>query len=606
MSFELPSVENLPISRIRRVTSGARASEMQRDLLNEEKSMIERWFRLHSTRKDILYLKEIDNMTPDEIFEETGCKIYSVNQLEAHHVRYDCDSTEMDMPSDRRSETIDRRSFLVKKGSLWDMIHTTPSNTEEEDVDIFYFVSKWSSHWNYLSKRNSFIMASKSPILHYSIEILFRSDILCLVVILALYAALIDFFLITMLYSDQSLLVAASTVILVSATLLGAHVIRGSLFDGYSATKFIPPAAAEENNQSKTTDGEDDDDDALEYPSADARAASNHRRYAIQCLWKSMKFPFFRKKPPASKKIEMSELDGFYHLLDIAARFLDGMDENASVGVLFKVVNKLQYFIWIIFPLVALYSFVERWRYFIQCVSYDDRSWCGYSQTYVYWSFFHLIPFACESILYVMFATVLNVLVYGSGVACGLTFSWIVRYSALRRVTIDKTACIDGEFKPTQLAKLVKRDAFERYLFIQHVMKYASKLWGFSLSLFFALSLLAMIYAYGTVLWYYSNEGYVSIMAVLIGATAFVVFGFILLTLMYANSAVDLVLDGILNSSKDDYEFIGNRGDWIEFINQAPCYWYIFGFAITRTWLAGFLGGGVVAVSGAYFMSWLR
>jgi len=55
----------------------------------------------------------------------------------------------------------------------------------------------------------------------------------------------------------------------------------------------------------------------------------------------------------------------------------------------------------------------------------------------------------------------------------------------------------------------------------------------------------------------------------------------------YANSAMDLLFFKLKTSGPDDYSAIGGRGKFIEYATNTPCYWYIFGFAITPSWLAG-------------------
>jgi hypothetical protein len=78
---------------------------------------------------------------------------------------------------------------------------------------------------------------------------------------------------------------------------------------------------------------------------------------------------------------------------------------------------------------------------------------------------------------------------------------------------------------------------------------------------------------------------------------------YVLFVIMHANSAMDLLREGIVNSSDEDFSLIGARDNWIKFIDEAPCYWYIFGFAITKGWMIGFLSGGIAAVFGALIVS---
>jgi hypothetical protein len=78
-------------------------------------------------------------------------------------------------------------------------------------------------------------------------------------------------------------------------------------------------------------------------------------------------------------------------------------------------------------------------------------------------------------------------------------------------------------------------------------------------------------------------------------AGAIVLFLFPIYCLAYTNSAVETIMNGFSYAAPEDYEALGGRDSWLEFIRAAPLYWYVFGFAITKSWLIGFIGGIISA-----------
>jgi hypothetical protein len=249
----------------------------------------------------------------------------------------------------------------------------------------------------------------------------------------------------------------------------------------------------------------------------------------------------------------------------------------------------------------------------------SSAGYCYFTLLSNYLTLFGVIPLIIEVSLYVIVCTALLSLLYGSGIACGLSYSWIMRYNSLRRVSLDDDDEdfadrdedeYDGKAKYPggggSLAHLIKRDSFERYLFIQRFFGYATKLWSNVLFSALILSLIAAVYIYISAIWEYSEYGTVNQLYIFACFFDCVFMLGLICTLMHANSAVDLIRVGLVNSSKDDYKLIGSREEWIGFIDEAPCYWYIFGFAITRSWLFGFIGGALTAVVGAFVMSKLE
>ena len=87
----------------------------------------------------------------------------------------------------------------------------------------------------------------------------------------------------------------------------------------------------------------------------------------------------------------------------------------------------------------------------------------------------------------------------------------------------------------------------------------------------------------------------------------------VMLCTSYANSAVDKIQKSFTYAAIDDYSLLGSlepdatpsREEWTAYVESAPIYWYIFGFAITRSWIIGFVGGGLSTLAGTALLIFL-
>ena len=141
------------------------------------------------------------------------------------------------------------------------------------------------------------------------------------------------------------------------------------------------------------------------------------------------------------------------------------------------------------------------------------------------------------------------------------------------------------------LCHKMERDAFERYLFIQNYFDKCSCLWSPILSLYLLICASAGAYYYTIMLLQYSRTHSLDVWHVELLAAMVFFFGLIVFTVAYANGSVDSIASGFQFSGRSDYSMIGGRDAWVEYVANAPIYWYIFGFAITKGWLLSFLGG---------------
>lgn len=196
-------------------------------------------------------------------------------------------------------------------------------------------------------------------------------------------------------------------------------------------------------------------------------------------------------------------------------------------------------------------------------------------------------------------------LIYGADIAHSLSKHWYDRFKTLRRIRStdaeieDNPAVIDDEVRRKEYIALnrmlhimpfVRRDAYERYIFIHELMLAFGKSWRILLTALLILSGAQIIYGF-YILFSEPISGYIA--ATMAGAI--LLFLFPVYCLAYTNSAVDTINHGFAYAAPEDFEALGGRDTWLQFTGESPLYWYIFGFAITRSWLIGFIGGIVTA-----------
>jgi hypothetical protein len=198
-------------------------------------------------------------------------------------------------------------------------------------------------------------------------------------------------------------------------------------------------------------------------------------------------------------------------------------------------------------------------------------------------------------------------LVYGADIAHSLAKTWFDRFVTLRRMQPPVTDISDmmkteedeslnarKEFsdldRMLHIMPYVKRDAYERYIYIHEIMLAFGKRWRTLLSCLLAATGAQIIYGF-YLLFSVSLDVYLAVSM----AGCIVLFLFPVYCLAYTNSAVDTIFNGFSYAAPEDYQALGGRDTWLTFITQAPLYWHIFGFAITRTWLTGIMCSIVLA-----------
>ena len=140
------------------------------------------------------------------------------------------------------------------------------------------------------------------------------------------------------------------------------------------------------------------------------------------------------------------------------------------------------------------------------------------------------------------------------------------------------------------VSEYIQRDCYERYILIKTILEKIGKVWS---PLQFAILVVDGV----LILYYY-------VLILKNGSIYFVAIDFFCLCVWatptmcnsYANSAMDYLQFSLKSSGPTDYSIIGGRDNFVEYAEKTPLYWYIFGFAITPSWLAGFIGGILSAV----------
>jgi len=301
---------------------------------------------------------------------------------------------------------------------------------------------------------------------------------------------------------------------------------------------------------------------------------------------------------------------GFYEMLDIAGKYLYQQRLYAKIPR-----NKIvENYIVVMSVLVALgvgYGWYSNLVNYISCQKNGDPEGvdfsCKSSEFGMYFQLGYVLFFINLTLNIWGIVATFSGLIYGSFICHTLVDSFMRRYKMLRKLKIPSFADIkDREFTNEEqiqikfietAASYLKRDCYERYIFIKTLMEQVSQIWSGLLTGILIVSSILVIFYYVIIL----ISG--TVFYVPTDVMAAIIFSTPTICCSYANSAMDLLFFKLKTSGPDDYSAIGGRDNFIEYATNTPCYWYIFGFAITPSWLAGFVGGTVSAVAVSVLIS---
>ena len=304
---------------------------------------------------------------------------------------------------------------------------------------------------------------------------------------------------------------------------------------------------------------------------------------------------------------------GYYEMLDIAGKYLYQQRIYTSIKRNKIVENYIIVGIFLVVVGVALgwwtnlsinVSCEEKNNDSSEAVDYS----CSSNKFGMYFQLGYFLFFVNLSFNISGIIATFSGLIYGSFICHTLVDSFMRRYKMLRKLKIPSFSDMkDKEFTAEEKTKIkfiemvssyLKRDCYERYIFIKTLMEQISQIWSGLLTGILIVSSILVVFYYALILITGLSTTYITIaiLNVIIFATPTVCCSF-------ANSAMDLLFFKLRTSGPDDYTAIGGRDNFINYATDTPCYWYIFGFAITPSWLAGFVGGTVSAVAVSILIS---
>ena len=306
---------------------------------------------------------------------------------------------------------------------------------------------------------------------------------------------------------------------------------------------------------------------------------------------------------------------GYYEMLDIAGKYLYQQRLYQKVKR-----NKIVENYIIVGLILVLLGTAVGWytnlSIYFSCQKNNNKDSADYSCTSsefgMYFQLGYFIFFLNLTLnIWGMVAT-FSGLVYGSFICHTLVDSFMRRYKMLRKLKIpssfsdmkDKDSEEQTKIKENQIkfietvASYLKRDCYERYIFIKILMEQISQIWSGILTGVLIVCSILLVYFYSLILVFGPSPTYI-----LIAFINAIIFLTPTVCCSYANSAMDLLFFKLKTSGPGDYSVIGGRDEFIEYATNTPCYWYIFGFAITPSWLAGFVGGTVSALAASILVT---
>ena len=207
---------------------------------------------------------------------------------------------------------------------------------------------------------------------------------------------------------------------------------------------------------------------------------------------------------------------------------------------------------------------------------------------------------------------VLNVysMMYGALLMHGIATCWVDRFSGLRQydLSLDGQEDIplgDTAYKTAELAGRIKRDAYEHYLLLQEFVDQMGQMWSPALTVIFITSMTFIVYCLYTII---AVDNIDAFLWAWVGSCGVYAILLSVYCMAYANSSMNALVKCFRNgATPGDFCVIGGRESWLAFVDSAPAYWMIFGFAITYgvlysaigTFSAAFIGTIVLYVSSA-------
>jgi len=306
------------------------------------------------------------------------------------------------------------------------------------------------------------------------------------------------------------------------------------------------------------------------------------------------------------KKVEFES--GFFQILNVANKYiLDGPGKTSEK----KIVT-----LWLVLCMTAaiivtLGGVYSSWLVYLSCHSDKELpDYCGYGVNIgMYLTLGYSLIWLNLSLLICgvisVFAGIIN-----AAITChAFISSWFRRYSSIRKIRLEDWERVSSQHQVYSQHQKdfvsvifihLKHDAYERYLFICEIMEKMSEVWSPLLTAILIVAGMLVIYYYTMILVYPSTFTYIGTEIVCL-----IIWTMPIASLAYSNSAMSKLQKSLINSAPLDFDLIGGRADWVDYVKQTPALWCIFGFAVTPGFLASIIGAASSAAMGAIIVSLL-
>ena len=283
----------------------------------------------------------------------------------------------------------------------------------------------------------------------------------------------------------------------------------------------------------------------------------------------------------------------YYMLLNVGAKFLDGhtlhalkINNTARIMLAFSV---------ILVPILYLYNFIVLFMSY--SVVFPGTNKIGFLIGLHDFSQFLFLVLSFGTVTYYIIFTVctLSMLVavigmlYGALILHELATCWVERYSGLRKYnskvieenTENDTLVIDGLTTCSRSLTVhrIERDAYEHYLFIQEFVTQNSNNWSpfLLLLIFVSGGFVSFCLYFILTVKNVTLLSWIWICVICIFTILFPIY-----CMAYANNAMNTIVTCFrTGSTPADYDILGGRDVWMNYVNEEPAYWRLFGVAIT-------------------------
>ena len=505
---------------------------------------------------------------------------------------------------------------------------------DEDQPRFVFLLFDWMKLWNCFSHCSHDALAEQVPLLAASLKVFLKGNVVVLSMLINLYltAVLATTFKV---YGVTTMISTYTQLAVMVCVLIGYGTLKG-----YSATRMTPEAM-----QMKDLNVNFRDFAAITYKEMKKlllpiiNGTLNIKKLQIGSDKKELAEPYIRRSEMPTpvddtkelhtvyrklKKFGVTRVDGYLDVCNMATYYLTTLKSD-TFAFKPRMYTHLYLLIFIVVvPLGILSQIVSAWMVTMDCIYaghtgfYGGDPYCNNAAAFTIFTLGGAVSFVAAGLLYMQMICVFGVLIYGADVSFALTEYWMLRFFALRKISTGdesdeksgskdeeegKADLFGGQLEKKEFFSAIKRDAFERYLLVNNIFVQTSEIWSVALSIFLILCAAIAIEAYISFLYYYFVPGSISIQSIATLAGVIAISFLIVYCVAHANGAIDNITLGFTYCGMEDYGILGSRSDWKEYVADAPIYWYIFGFPITKQWVTSFISGGVTTIVGTITVS---